>query len=236
VDRPQLEHLLQLARQHLAIPVNGAAPDLWLWEHSQRVMALTGLVARLPEIGGQPDVDALVAAALFHDAGWVIEFHQGRYRPHQMLGRPTSDLQRELAAGLFAEEIGNLLPQGTAYLAAEAIRHCNDRGDPPLEARVLAEAEALDEVGTLYLLRQFRQYQAEGRPVQQLVQSWKRQEEFRFWELRLSGGFRYTATRELARARLAAVGAFIAALERDLNGDDLRHLLPAESASTLPES
>ncbi len=200
--------------------------DLWLWEHSQRVMDLTQLVARLPELDEDgADLVALQAAALFHDAGWALEHQQGRHERWQLLARPTSDIQHELGAGVLEEEVGHLLPASTCHLAADAIRRCNDRETTLLEARILAEAEALDEMGMTYVLRQYRLYQSEGRPLQQLVDSWRRQAEYGYWEVRLANSFHYDATRQLARQRLAAVDAFMNALATDLHGDDLARLL-----------
>lgn len=226
VDHMQVERLLPLARQLLALPLGESHRDWWLWEHAERVMQLTQRVAELPEVGGaKADRTALAAAALFHDAGWALEVHQGRVERWQVLTRPTNDIQRELGAAMLLEEAGHLLPAATARLAADAIRHCNDRRTTLLEAKILAESEALDEFGITYVLRQFRQYQAEGRPLQQLVDTWRRQQEYRYWDVRLADGFRWDTPRCLARARLDAVDAFMTALQRDLHGADVAHVL-----------
>lgn len=235
----QIERVVPIARRLLAIEIDETTSDLWLWEHSERVMHLAQHIADLPEVKGDDiDRDALAVAALFHDAGWIVEFEQNRWQRWQLVSRPTNDIQRELGAAMLTEEVGDLLASPTARIAADAIRQCNDRTTSLLEAAVLAEAEALDEMGTLYLLRQFRQYQAEGRPVQQLVESWLRQKEYSFWELRLNDGFRYETTRRLARDRLVAVDAFIQALQHQVGGADLQHELEQQrpAAPSEPES
>jgi hypothetical protein len=233
----QIERVIPLARQLLALPMGEARQDLWLWEHSERVMNLTQTLAGLPEVKGKSaDLAALAVAGLFHDAGWVLEYHQGRLERWQLLTRPTNDLQRELGAAMLLEEAGPLLPAPTARLAAEAIRRCNDRKTTLLEAQLLAEAEALDEVGVMYVLRQFRQYQAEGRPLQQLADTWQRQNEYHYWEVRLNNSFYYETTRELARRRLEAVGAFMTALARDLHGTDVRAVVQPPGQAAAPES
>lgn len=233
----QIERLVPLAKQLLVVAIDETTRDLWLWAHSERVMRLTQLIAAIPEIGGaSPDLPALAAAALFHDAGWIVEHQQGKWKRWQLIGRPTNDKQRELGAALLQEEVGPLLPGPTVRLASDAIRQCNNRETELLEARILGEAEALDEVGTVYLLRQFRQYQAEGRPLQQLIDSWQRQKEYRYWDLRLSDGFRWDLTRALARQRLEAVDAFIAALGRDLHGDDVRQAHAGLENAVCPET
>ena len=233
----QIDRVIPLAKQLLVLPMGDNSRELWLWEHSERVMHLTQQVAGLPEVGGQnADLTALAAAALFHDAGWVLELQQRRFERWQLLTRPTNDLQRELGAAMLQEEAGSLLSGPTVRLAGEAIRQCNNRGTTLLEARILAEAEALDEVGVLYLLRQFRQYQAEGRPLQQLVDSWHRQKEYHYWDVRLNEGFRYETTRGLARRRLEAVDAVIQALARDLHGNDLAQMLAQRGAPPVADT
>jgi len=229
-----LDRLLPLARQLLILPIGERQRELWLWEHSERVMQLTQLLADLPELAGQaPDHLALATAALFHDAGWALEFHQGRIDRWQLLSRPTNEIQRELGAAMLLEEAANLLPGPNARLAADAIRHCNDRRTTLLEAQILAEAENLDELSVVYVLRQYRQYQAENRALAQLVDTWRRQQEYRYWEVRLNEGFRWETTRALARQRLAAVEAFMQALERDLRGADLQAVARPTSAASM---
>lgn len=232
----QLERLVSLARQLLVIPIDEAIGDLWLWEHSERVMRLAQLVASLPDLAAQsPDRTALTVATLFHDAGWTVEFHQGKWKRWQLLSRPTNDIQRELGAAMLQEEASHLLPNPVLHRATQIIRQCNDRRAELVEAHILAEAEALDEVGTMYALRQFRLYQAEGRPLQQLVDTWQRQKEYHYWELRLNDGFRFEMTRALARRRLAALDAFFGALASDLHGQDVHALLAECGALNVPE-
>jgi hypothetical protein len=226
VQQSPIDRVAALAQQRLVVPINESANDTWLWEHAERVQRLAQMLTRLPEIDAENvDLAALQAAALFHDAGWTVEFQQGRWKRWQLLGRPTNDIQRELGAAMLQEEAGHMLPALSARRAADAIRACNDRKTENVEAQLLAEAEALDEIGTLYLLRQFRQYQAEGRPLLQLVESWQRQQEYHFWDLRLNEGLRFEATRDLARQRLGAVDAFMNALGSDLAGADVQALV-----------
>jgi hypothetical protein len=223
-----LERVVQRARQILVLPIDEQHQDLWVWEHGERVMRLAQMLGDFPQPAGRsPDATALSVAALFHDAGWVLEHRQGRYERWQLLTRPTNDLQRELGAAVLLEEIGPLLPAPTLRLASDAIRQCNDRRTTLLEARLLADADALDEMGLTYVLRQFRQYQAEGRALQQLVDTWRRHKEYRYWEVRLADGFHLESARALARQRLSAIDAFMTALQSDLAGTDLADALRA---------
>jgi hypothetical protein len=214
------------AKEYLVYLGANGAPDLWLWEHSQRVMNSAAMLAMLPDVGEEtPHRQAVALAALFHDAGWAVQVRENQIPPWLVLNRPTSDLQRELGAGLLLERCAKLAQRETLELAAEAIRQCNDRRSALPEAQVLSEAENLDEIGITYVLRQFRQLQAEGRQLEQLLLSWARQREYRFWDARINECLRWETTRRLARERLNAVEIFMSALARDREGSDVRRIL-----------
>jgi len=204
---------------------NGVA-DAWLFEHSQRVMQLAVMLTELPELAGDRiDRLGVALAGLFAAAGWAVQASEDRVNRWQVLGRPTNDIQRELGASLMEEEIRHLVPADSLRQAALAIRQCNNRSADLREAQLVAEAEGLEGVGVLYVLRQFRQQQAEGRSLQHLLESWNRQREYRYWDTRIEEGLRFDATRKLARQRLAAIEEFMAALARDVAAGDVRSLL-----------
>jgi HD superfamily phosphodiesterase len=229
-----LERAAAKARELLILRDSQNRADLWLWEHSHRVMQLAWMLAKLPELAqSPPHQDAVALAGLFHDAGWAVQARQQQLGHWQVLGRPTNDIQRELGAALLEEHARELFDGDTISLAAEAIRQCNDRYTTLIESQVLADAENLDEIGVMCLLRQFRQYQAEGRPLAQLLASWNRQREYHYWEARINDGLRFTATRELARERLNAVSLFMQALARDLDGADVLEFLETVGVKNL---
>lgn len=220
-----LAAVTKLARDCLTLRVGDRA-DVWLWEHSERVMHLARLLIHLPELQEDPADEAILSAAcLFHLAGWAEQVRRGEIAPRQVLQRPTSDLQRELAASVLIEQAGDLLPDEVAQTAAEAIRQANNRYSKMPEAIVLAEAENLEGIGVIHVLRQFRQNNAEGRPLDQLLVSWQRQLEYSYWEARINDSLRFELTREVARQRLQAIERFMTSLADEREGDDVRRVL-----------
>lgn len=220
----QLEQLQSVARRLLAPQTAGRSSDNWLWERSVRVLGTARMLARLPDVGPEaPDDTVIAAAALFHDAGWAVQLRDGSITPAQVLVRPTSDLQRELGAQALQERAAGLLPVEAIEMASDAIRQCNDRYTALTAARVLSDATNLDDIGVLYVLRQFRQYQAEGRPLSQIVVSWSRQIEYDFWKARINECLQLETSKKLARQRLQAVERFVAALAVVLEASDLQH-------------
>ena len=194
------------------------------------------MLALLPEareIGDdQPDQDAVALAALFADAGWAVQVEHDEISHWQVLNRPTNDIQRELGVGALQDRAADLLPTKTVEIAVRAIRECNDRYTRIPEARALSEAENLDEIGIMYVLRQFRQYQAEGCPIDQLVVTWNRHIEYHYWDARINDCLRWETTRHIARSRLKAVEQVMHALARDREAADLKHTLKSAGIDT----
>lgn len=220
------EAIIELARDVLVLRSAAFARDNWLLEHSERVTRQARLIALLPEFGDErPEPLALAAAAIFHDAGWAVQFRQSQVTHAQVLARPTSDVQRELGVRALLERLTPRMPSDLLQLAAAAIRDCNNRETELPEAVAISEAENLDEIGVLGVLRLFRQHQLEGRPIEQLLSSWTRQLEYHYWDARINDYLRFETTRRLARERLASVEALMTALARDREAADLTHVL-----------
>lgn len=222
-----LKPVAAAAKDLLILGRDSPRGDRWLWEHARRVAHLAQLLALLPEVraGGGPPPDPAMAAvaALFADAGWAVQVQRGEMKQWDVLNRPTSDIQRELGAGALQERAASLLPVGTVETAARAIRECNEKHTRLAEAQVLREAENLDEMGVMYVLRQFRkwQHQPDGQALEDLIARWRQLLEYSFWETEINLGLRWEASRRIARARLEAVEQFMVALARDLRASDL---------------
>jgi len=231
------ESLVAAVRQLLIVPGVGQADDIWLWEHTQRVMQLARLLSLLPEareIGAdQPSLDGTTLGALFADVGWAAQVRSGEINHWHVLSRPTNDIQRELAVRALKEHAGECMPTETVEIAAGAIRECNNRYARQVEARILSEAENLDEIGILYILRQNRQFQADGAPMDQLVVNWGRHLEYHYWDARINDCLRWETTRHIARERLRAVGQFMEALARDRGALDLQNALENMGVDTI---
>ena len=211
-----LSALEPIAQRLLTLSVNGVN-DAWLWEHGQRVAALAQDLRRLPDYGNaEVAPEALRMAGWFANAGWVSQVQEGAVAPQAVLGRPTSGVQRELGAALLQEHAEPYLADPHVRTAIEAIRECNDRSTTLPAAQILSDAENLAAIGVVEVLREFRQAQAEGRSVQQLVQKWQRQQEYHYWEARINDSFRGEGVRALARARLMGVEEFMIVLGREL--------------------
>ncbi|MBN1489726.1 MAG: hypothetical protein JXA69_07395 [Phycisphaerae bacterium] len=182
-------------------------------------------VAGFPELAAhRVDRAALIAAALYHDAGWAVQFRRGELERVELLTRPVNEPQRELAASLLEALPANVLSEGSRILAARAIRECNRKASQQVEAHILAEATNLDDIGPQAVWATARRHFAEAKGVDAMLEAWHRQQEYHYWEARLKECFRYPASRRLARRRLEAVERFMNDLRQCHRLEDIDEL------------
>jgi len=210
------------AEADLCLGLTSSPLDKIVWEHSVRVAKVTGAIASLADLAEKAvDRRALLAAALYHDAGWVLQFRAGEAIPRDILLRPTCEVQRELGAAWIMEQLRDLLPLRSLELASNAVRFCNDRQTTMVEAQILAEAENLDEIGPQAILLMVRRQMADGKTLADMVQLWQRQEEYHYWQARIKDSFRFEPVRRLATTRWQALRRFMTDLASCVNMDDL---------------
>ncbi len=220
------EGLRVKARADLCTLPDGRPIDPVVWEHSERVAGLAQSIASLPEVANHVvDRVALTAAAFYHDAGWILQLAAGEVRMGDLLLRRTTDRQRDQAADWMGQRLQDVLPAGSIQQAVRIVRTCNERAPAMLEARILSEAENLEQVGPQTVVLMVRRQMAEGRTLADSVEAWKRQEQYQFWPAWIKECFRFPSVRAIAEERYRAMCRFMA----DLN-DACQLACPVESA------
>jgi len=210
----RLDPIWSRARADLVTPTAQGEVDLFLWEHSVRVSQSALQISKLPILRSQsPDDAAIVAAGLYHDAGWVVRLKDGEIERSEILVRSCPDTHREQGAAMMESALAGLLPSDSLERASQAIRTLNARDIESVEGRVVTEAENLDEFGILSLWTAIRRGALEGKGWQAVIDTWRRRKEYHFWTARLNDSFRFGKVRELAKERLASVERFMEDLE-----------------------
>lgn len=207
------------ARDDLVIVDDQGHADI-LWEHAVRVVHLGEWLISQPDVPrDRVDRAVLTAAALYHDAGWMVQFREGNISRTDILGRSTSDLQRELGATRMEERLLKLLPPGVLKRAADCIRSFHWRDERFVEAQILFDADNLDQIGPL-LWSQIMRQGLEGKGVQAAIDTWHRRKEYSFWDARIDA-LRFESARKAARRRLKEMDRSMAELARQHRGEDL---------------
>lgn len=206
------------------IVINGQGEDdPFLWEHSLRVLHNAVMIATLAEVRqASPDPITIEAAALYHDSGWVARLRSNEINRMDVLIRPVSSTHFDQGAMLLEERLRDVISRDSLMRASQAVRSLGARETSQIEARILAEANNLDEFGALSLWPNIRRGLLDGRGVQSVIVTWRRQKEFRFWEARLSNSFRFGAVRAIAEERLRQYDRFMRELEEQIEGRDVR--------------
>ena len=220
------------ARADLVITTEQGGDDLVLWEHSVRVSETARQIARLPEVrAASPDEGAIIAGALYHDAGWVVRFRDGEIRRGEILCCLKSEAHREHGALMLEHALRELLPRDTLQRASGAIRTLKNRRIESVEGQVITEADNLDELGVLSLWSSIRRGVTEGKGVQAVIDAWHRRKEYRFWEAHLKDSFRFEPVRAVAEKRLEQLERLMRELEVQHTGADI--VLGLEPSSTV---
>lgn len=224
----ETDPLWRRASADLTIVAEPGVRDCFVWEHSVRVARTAVRLIPLPELAGaKVDRPALRAAALYHEAGWVIQYNERQIDRWSLITKPTNDVQRELAAGFLEQRAADLLAPRSLEAACTAVRTANTKLCETIESQLLSEAENLDQIGPLALWQMVRRHMGDGKGIEDAAKAWQRQQEYHFWQARIKDGFRFESVRQLARRRLASLEAFLTSISAQQAGEDLDELLEA---------
>jgi hypothetical protein len=217
-----LDAIWDRARTDLVVKVVDGGEDVFCWENARRIAQSTLRIIQMADVrGAAVDEAALLAAGLYHDVASADLLRQGELEPHELFARGRARQHREQSAARMKERLADVLSDESAVLASEAILTLNDRDAPSIEGRVVSDARNLNDIGLLSLWPLIRRSMAEGLGVESLIETWKRQKEYHFWEARINESFHFEAVRKIAEQRLAQFDQFVADVAHVHHGLDL---------------
>jgi len=219
---PDIEPLVEEARDLLVTSSPLGRQDRFLFDHSVRVMRVAERLSRCREVRSwRIDRFALQAAALFHQAATVRLEEERRTSTVYAAATMSAEDVKEYSAELAGDRLRGRVPQGQLSRIQEIIRRAHDAGIELAEARILSDADSLDDIGALGVWRQMRRYVLQGRAVDDAVRAWQRREEYGYWEARLQEAFHLATARRLAERRLATARRFKEQLAVECEARDL---------------
>lgn len=229
-----LEAVWKLARADLVVPAADGGNDIFLWEHSVRVAKSAQYLSQLPEAQAhEPDSLALLAAALYHEAGWISRLRGGEIERYEiLLGSPSESIVVE-SIRLMQQSLNGVIPAQSLAKAGETIRFRTAHSTELIEGHILTEADNLEEFGLGFLWMAIRRGICGGKGVQAVLDAWKRRTEYHFWTARLKDAFHFDASRKLADARLRQLEALMSEMMVQHEIEDVRLLVESVRGSPL---
>lgn len=226
---PEIEPLIEIARTVLVGKSPLGRDDTFLFDHSLRVMRVAERLSRCREVRSwRIDRFALSVAALFHQAATVRLDEERRTSTVYAAATMSAEDVKQYSAELAGDRLHDRLPPRQLELVQEIIRRAHDATIDLPEAKILSDADSLDDVGALGVWRDLRRYVLEGRAIDEAIRAWERREQYGYWEARVRDVFKLVTARRLAESRLSAARAFMQQLKRETDASDL----PAEETAT----
>jgi hypothetical protein len=245
----QLDIVIQSAQKLLSIQAPTGRPDNSLWDRAQRVVRNLEHICRLPELlkpSTQIDLFCLTAAAYFCDTGFTRlanpnDINLTRILPNgwaedirlnsveAVTEVVNTDNLRRLSTEIVTERLGPILPATKIDKINRIIIESGNRFTNMTEAMILFDARNLDDIGTIGIFNEFRRCPIHGKAVTDVLQSWKRKIDYRYWQARLKESFRFESVRAIAARRLATVEAFMKQLSIENSARDLEKELVSKT-------
>ena len=193
----EIDIIRQIAQQVLTVTTLAGISDNWLWDRAQRLVRNAEHICRLPEL---TDANLAVDRFCLITAAYFADAGFAHYAD--------------------AEDTGARL-----VLAASSIIEAGDRFTEMTEAMILSDARNLDDMGSIGIFNEFRRYVIHGKGASDVLQSWKRKVDYKYWQARLKESFRFESVRTLAEQRYSATEYFMNQLEVENSARDLEELI-----------
>jgi hypothetical protein len=224
----ELDAIHQIAQKTLTFSTPSGGRDDWLWDRTLRILLNIEHICRLPELAEKAisiDRFCLVAAAYFADSG-LAHFASNQKTAGQ---RPSADVTSADLCNVSTQTVSDMLAD---VLTGSRIDKINkiitgsfNRFTDITEAMVLSDGRGLEDLGATGLLGGLRGQLIEGKSVSSMLENWKRKIEYGYWQARLKESFRFSAVRQIAERRFAAVEQFMNQLATENTAADIEKQL-----------
>jgi len=217
-----MEPIIEIARDVLVGRSPLGREDTFLFDHSLRVMQVAERLSACEEAASwRIDRFALAVAALFHQAATVRLDEERRTSTVYAAATMSAEDVKHYSAELAGDRLRGRLPVRQLGLVQEIIRRAHDASTDLAEAKILSDADNLDDLGALGVWKDLRRACLEGRAIEGAIRAWQQRDQYGYWETRARDLFHLATSRRLAESRLAAARAFMEELARERDASDI---------------
>lgn len=224
----EIDVIREIAQQVLTVPTLAGTKDNWLWDRAQRLVRNVEHICRLPELSEADlpiDRFCLTAAAYFSDAGFASYADPEDKAARMVLADVTLGDLLDFSAQIVSDKLSGALAGPKIDKINRIIIESGNRFTDMTEANILSDAHNLDDMGAVGLFNEFRRYVVHGKGASDVLESWQRKVDYRYWQARLKEGFRFESVRKLASRRFSAAKYFMNQLGAEHSAKDLEDMI-----------
>jgi hypothetical protein len=223
----ELDAVRDLAEQALTVRRPTGGLNNSLWDRAQRLVRTVEYICGLDDLAKksvQIDRFCLIAATYFNEAG--LARHLGTQGQGAEPGNfeANGDELLDLSTKVVEERLADAVERAKIEKINRIITESGRRSAGMMEAMILSDARNLEDMGAAGVLNEFRRFVCTGKSICDVVQSWRKKKDYRYWQARLKEGFRFEQVRRLAEQRLCTVEQFMKQLEVEVQAQDLKEL------------
>lgn len=225
---PELDAIRRIAKQTLSAAGPAGTQDNWLWDRTVRILRKVEYICRMPDLASQAkaiDRFSLVTATLFADSGLTRCAESADVSAHVRRADISLKDLCDSSAQVISDVLAQTVPGPRIDRAGRIIRQSADRSTKLTEAMILSDARNLDDMGVVGLYNECRRHFIHGKGVTDILESWKRKVDYRYWQARLSESFHFESVRKLAERRYAAAENLMSQLAIENDARDIEELL-----------
>jgi len=224
----EIDVIRDIARQVLTVQTLTGDKDSWLWDRSQRLVRNIEHICRLPELTEQDlsvDRFCLIVAGYFCDSGFARYADAEDTSARLVLADLSPADLRDFSTQIVSDKLAGSLAGPKIDKINKIITESGNKFTAMAEAKILSDARNMDDMGAVGVFNEFRRYAIHGRGVSDVLESWKKKIDYRYWQARLKESFCFDSVRKLAEQRCAATECFMNQLEVENAARDLEDII-----------
>ncbi|NLK41180.1 MAG: hypothetical protein GX298_03900 [Planctomycetes bacterium] len=224
----EIDVIRQIAQQVLCVPTLAGIKDNWLWDRTLRILRNVEHICRMPELTEKNvpvERFCLITATYFADAGFAHYADAEDMSARLVLADISQTDLRDFSTQVVTDKLSGALAGPRIDKINQIIVESSNRFTEMIEAMILSDARNLEDMGVVGLFNEFRRYAIHGKGVSDVLESWRRKVDYRYWQARLKESYRFESVRMLAERRFGATEFFMNQLDVEHAARDLEELL-----------
>jgi hypothetical protein len=216
--------ITDIAQRVLAAPAHDAKSNSWLLDRSKRLLRIVRIICDLPELT-QPDlpVDRLCldAAVYFCHAALAESDDRKNLKTAKPSLEPNRLDSTKISARIAAEKLHGHLSEQKINKISRIILESGNKLTNLNEAKILSDAQNLDDMGIVGLFSLFRNSSPREKGPSDVLRSWKKKIDYGYFQARLKESFHFESVKRIAKKRFELTENFMSGLQDECSAKDI---------------